>query len=77
MDQEAEYLLFLDDDVLVPMDGLQKLMDCNSDIAAGNVCIRGYPFDYMFFERRRIEGKGLDPCLKAFVSYLKIYQYLQ
>jgi hypothetical protein len=62
----AEYLVFLDDDVLVPMDGLSKLVACDADISAGNVLVRGYPFDYMFFKRTRVVGKGLDPRLETY-----------
>jgi hypothetical protein len=52
IEAEADYLLFLDDDVLVPLKtGLHGLLSCESDIAAGNVLIRGYPFEYMAFTR--------------------------
>ncbi len=47
--QKADYLLFLDDDVVPPSNCLQKLIDANADIAAGDVIIRGYPFDHMCF----------------------------
>lgn len=47
---EFDYLLFIDDDVLVPFEGLAKLLDMDCDIAAGNVMIRGYPFLHMLFE---------------------------
>jgi hypothetical protein len=50
LDTQSDYLLFLDDDVVVPFDGLRKLIDVNADIVAANVIIRGYPFDYMFFK---------------------------
>lgn len=56
LETEADYLLFLDDDVLVEGDGLQKLIDCNADIACGPVPIRGYPFDWMVFKKK---GDGL------------------
>jgi Anp1 len=47
----ADYLLFIDDDVVVPAhDFLQKMIRMDADIAAGNVIIRGYPFDYMVFK---------------------------
>lgn len=51
MDIEAKYLLFLDDDVIVPapFDFLTKLMALDADITAGDVIIRGYPFDHMLF----------------------------
>ena len=48
----ADYILFLDDDVIVnPNYGLKQLLDCDADIAAGKICVRGYPFDYMSFYR--------------------------
>lgn len=46
---ECDYLLFIDDDVLVPMDTLQRLLDCKAGIAAGWTIIRGYPYKNMFF----------------------------
>ena len=47
----ADYLLFIDDDVVVPPhDFLQRMIRMDADIAAGNVIIRGYPFDYMVFK---------------------------
>lgn len=49
LDQELDYLLFVDDDVLLPTDGLTKLLNLDADIAAGDVLIRGYPFDHMLF----------------------------
>lgn len=52
LETDADYLLFLDDDVLVEGDGLQKLIDCNADIACGPVPIRGYPFDWMTFKKK-------------------------
>ena len=65
----ADYLLFLDDDVLVEGDGLQKLIDCNADIACGPVPIRGYPFDWMVFKKKgqnlfsmkELPNKGIVP----------------
>lgn len=53
IERNADYLLFLDDDVLVPPNhGLQQLLDCDADIAAGKVCVRGYPFNYMVFDKK-------------------------
>ena len=51
LDIEAKYLLFLDDDVLVPQpfDFLKKFMDSDADIIAADVLIRGYPFNHMLF----------------------------
>lgn len=47
---EADYLLFIDDDVLVPFDSLKKLIAAQADICAADVIIRGYPFDHMLFQ---------------------------
>lgn len=49
LDNNCDYILFLDDDVLVPIDGLRRLLQCEADIAAGWTIIRGYPFKNMFF----------------------------
>jgi hypothetical protein len=47
---ECDYLLFIDDDVLVPMNTVEELIACDADIAAGLVIIRGYPFNVMAFK---------------------------
>lgn len=49
---DAKYLVFIDDDVIVPFDFLDRFLaavDSGNDIVCGNVQIRGYPFDYMMF----------------------------
>ncbi len=64
-----DYVLFLDDDVLVPIDGLAKLMKANADIAAGWTIIRGWPFDNMFF-------KWEDPDKKEHIGrYPEPFEY--
>src|SRR6266850_6703930 len=47
---EADYLMFIDDDVLVPPNTLEGMLECASDIAAGLVIIRGWPFNVMAFK---------------------------
>lgn len=50
LEKEFDYLLFLDDDVLVPhKNSLQKLIQADADIVAGDVIIRGWPFNHMMF----------------------------
>jgi len=51
LENKCDYLMFLDDDVIVPFDCLDKLIALDCDIAAGNVLIRGYPYENMFFEK--------------------------
>lgn len=59
LETESDYLMFLDDDVIVPPNhGLQMLLDCDADIAAGRVCVRGWPFNYMSF--RYDENRNLQ-----------------
>lgn len=56
----ADYILFLDDDVITPPNlGLQHLLDCEADIAAGRVCVRGWPFDYMTFNATEEDPDGM------------------
>jgi len=51
MDTEADYLVFMDDDVLVPFDAIQQLLKYVDicDVIAGVTHIRGYPFEPMIF----------------------------
>ena len=49
LNTESDYLLFIDDDVLLPMGSLPKLLDADGDIVAGHVLVRGYPFKPMAF----------------------------
>ena len=62
MGLECDYLMFIDDDVLIPPDAFEKLMDTGTDIAAGLVYLRGYPFHVMAFTEAKREwlddGKG-------------------
>lgn len=64
---DFDYILFLDDDVLVPHEGLAALMRSDADIAAGWTIIRGYPFDNMFFkytdEEKKVLKKYNDPVI--------------
>ncbi len=62
MQYECEYLMFIDDDVLIPRDALLKLLDAKKDICSGLVIIRGYPFNCMLF-------KWLDETTKRDLTY--------
>lgn len=67
LESEADYVLFLDDDVLVPHDCLTKLLAADADIVSADVCIRGYPFDHMLFRYGTGKKKGgLYPLRKIF-----------
>lgn len=72
LETNSDYVLFLDDDVLVnPISGLKMLLDCEADIAAGRVCVRGWPFNYMVFKsdgndgliiQNKIPRHGIHSC---------------
>lgn len=49
LDMNADYLLFWDDDVLVPLDFIDSMIAADGDIVAADVLIRGLPFDHMAF----------------------------
>ncbi len=49
MEMECDYLMFIDDDVLVPFDCYTKMKKHDKDIVAGVTLIRGYPFEPMIF----------------------------
>lgn len=50
LENNFDYLMFLDDDVLVPHDGLKKMLKADKDVVAGHTIIRGYPYNNMFFK---------------------------
>lgn len=49
LEGDFDYLMFIDDDVLVPFDAFHKLIKHDKDIIAGVTIIRGYPFHPMIF----------------------------
>jgi len=64
IEAQADYILFLDDDVIVPPNyGLQMLLDCNADVASGKICVRGWPFDYMSFYKHKSGTIRMDKRL--------------
>lgn len=68
----CDYILFLDDDVIAPIDGLKKLIACDADVAAGVTFIRGTPFNPMIFEfKRKIEEDQED---KIVLGYMRDYK---
>lgn len=60
IENECDYLLFIDDDVLVPFDTLQRLLACDADVAAGWTVIRGYPYKNMFFRWTDASKQNLE-----------------
>lgn len=58
LEAEYDYILFIDDDVIVPIDCLKKMLAADKDIVAGHTLIRGYPFNSMIFKHPTPEEKG-------------------
>lgn len=51
LETDSDYLLFIDDDVLIQPYTLPVLLSAKADITAALVIIRGYPFNVMAFKR--------------------------
>lgn len=75
LDLECDYLMFLDDDMLIHPDTLKYLIDADQDIVMAHTYIRGYPFNVMSFKsdgkgglknfndyKRHVDEKGIVPC---------------
>ncbi len=60
LEKECDYLLFIDDDVLIPAYTLPVLISANADITAALVIIRGYPFHVMAFKHEDKELPFFD-----------------
>ena len=52
MENDAEYIFFIDDDVQIPYDAFFQLRRHDKDVVAGVTYIRGYPFHPMIFKFR-------------------------
>lgn len=57
LENNFDYVMFIDDDVIVPVNAFTKLLALDKDIAAAWTIIRGYPFENMFF-RYEPESSG-------------------
>ena len=51
LEHEFDYVMFVDDDVLLPFNAYSLLKADDKDIIAGWTVIRGYPFPNMFFKK--------------------------
>lgn len=50
LENECDYLFFIDDDVVIEPHTFKSLYECKLDVAMALTFIRGYPFDPMFFK---------------------------
>ena len=60
LERDCDYLMFVDDDMLIKPETVEFLVDADKDIVMAETYIRGYPFDPMFFKERSkyINAKG-------------------
>lgn len=56
LEQECDYLMFLDDDVIVQPSTFKSLLEADLDIVMAHTFIRGYPFHPMCFKYVLKEG---------------------
>lgn len=60
MKYKCDYLMFIDDDVLIPKDTLLRLLEADKDIVAGLVIIRGVPFNVMGFRWQELKEQHAE-----------------
>jgi len=64
VESDFDYLLFLDDDVLTPVqvnpNWLRRMIDYDKDVVAGVTMIRGYPYHPMIFSFIKRQFNSLD-----------------
>jgi hypothetical protein len=68
---ECDYLVFIDDDMILQLDTIEKLIDSDKDIVMAHTYIRGYPFKPMSFIRPADEQPG-DIKLENFENVLEV-----
>lgn len=66
LEHECDYLMFVDDDMLIQLDTLEKLLAADKDIVMAHTYIRGYPFKPMCFKNT---GEPGDIILKHFDDF--------
>lgn len=74
----SDYLMFIDDDVMIPPDTFKQLVETKKDIVAGLVIIRGLPFNVMAFKEMQSNPLQLgfynelplvEPCEEGHKNY--------
>lgn len=59
LEQDADYLMFIDDDVLVQPETYKSLREADKDVIMALTFIRSYPFRPMLFERKFTHNQNL------------------
>lgn len=64
MEFDCDYLVFIDDDVVVPEDCIPRLISHDKDIVAGVTIVRGYPYHPMIFNFSDKDNHYMDNYLE-------------
>lgn len=70
---ECDYLMFIDDDMILHPDTLSSLIEANLDIVMAHTYIRGYPFNVMAFKNSTERPLGFFNDYKDFLDDKGIY----
>lgn len=73
---DCDYLMFIDDDVMVPKDCLWRLLQDGKDICAGLVIIRGYPFNVMAFKFKKPTKAQLEEFKESGINRIGFFNDL-
>lgn len=57
LENECTHVFFMDDDVIVPRDGIKRLLEHNKDIASGLYLMRNHPHQPIAFAEYDMDGK--------------------
>lgn len=69
LQNECDYLMFIDDDVDVPPDAFRLLLEADQDVVMGLTYIRGYPFHPMFF-KAGANAEGIQ-CMLHYEDFME------
>ncbi len=67
LEQECDYLMFIDDDMLIHPNTLSSLIKADLDIVMAHTYIRGFPFNVMSFKS---DGKGGLRYFNDFIEHI-------
>lgn len=69
LEQECDYLFFIDDDMMLHEDTFKSLYEANKDVVMAHTFIRGYPYPPMCFKDPNPDPKAILTSLPHFKEY--------